>query len=309
MQGSRTASPCRGRLRLPAASHAELSRPPKALRARMSTSRGNGKSFPVEFSLMPMVEEGEPVGSVSASATISQPVRARPHEGMSSSRRQPRAAHAADVDPPARLAFFPQACWVRSARRATSLLRHAVANSDRLVRLINDILDLEENDLRPALPLAFRRIALEELVRRHRGHAAHAEAEDVHLASDPIVRLHRGGFGPALQVMTKPAQQRHQVLSAPFPVRISTARATDGVTVSVVDEGRGVPADKLESIFDPLPAGRCFGFAAERRYRPRSGDLPHHRPSAWRAASGQSKTKAEAPSSGSSCPSALPFPR
>jgi signal transduction histidine kinase len=33
-------------------------------------------------------------------------------------------------------------------------------------------------------------------------------------------------------------------------VRVITVRASDGVTVSVIDEGRGVPADKLETIFD-----------------------------------------------------------
>jgi signal transduction histidine kinase len=33
-------------------------------------------------------------------------------------------------------------------------------------------------------------------------------------------------------------------------IRVAIHRGDDGVTVSVIDEGRGVPADKLESIFD-----------------------------------------------------------
>jgi len=33
-------------------------------------------------------------------------------------------------------------------------------------------------------------------------------------------------------------------------VRVVVTRSAEGVTLSVVDQGRGIPADKLESIFD-----------------------------------------------------------
>jgi len=157
-----------------------------------------------------------------------------------------------------------------------------VANSDRLVRLINDILDLERMTSGRA-PLAFRRIALEELVRQAiEAMQPMAEAEDVHLASDPMSVYIEADSDRLLQVMTNLLSNAIKFSPPRSTVRISTARATDGVTVSVVDEGRGVPADKLESIFDRFQQVDARIRGRKAVPGPRSGDLPHHRPSAWR---------------------------
>jgi PAS domain S-box-containing protein len=211
--------------------------------------RGNGKSFPVEFSLMPMVEEGESVGSVLSFRDISQRY-ALDHmkdEFISTVSHELRTPLTSIRGA---LGLLSAGLLGEVSEKATSLLRIAVANSDRLVRLINDILDLERMTSGRA-PLAFRRIPLEELVRQAiEAMQPMAEAEDVHLASDPMSVYIEADSDRLLQVMTNLLSNAIKFSPPRSTVRISTARTTDGVTVSVVDEGRGVPADKLESIFD-----------------------------------------------------------
>ncbi|MGA8161062.1 MAG: ATP-binding protein, partial [Acidobacteriaceae bacterium] len=136
------------------------------------------------------------------------------------------------------------------SEKATSLLRIAVANSDRLVRLINDILDLERMQSGRA-PLTFRRIALEELIRQAmETMQPMAEAEDVHLAFEPVSVSVEADPDRMLQVMTNLLSNAVKFSPAKSIVRVVIKNGPDGATVSVVDQGRGVPADKLESIFD-----------------------------------------------------------
>jgi signal transduction histidine kinase len=77
-----------------------------------------------------------------------------------------------------------------------------------------------------------------------------AEAEDVRLASDPTAVFIEADSDRLLQVITNLLSNAIKFSPPRSTVRIAIVHATDGVTVSVIDEGRGVPADKLESIFD-----------------------------------------------------------
>jgi signal transduction histidine kinase len=156
---------------------------------------------------------------------------------MSSAPRSPPSA--------ARWDFSPRACSVRSAKK-----QPAVANSDRLVRLINDILDLERMTSGRA-PLAFRRISFDELVRQAiDAMQPMADAEEVHLTSDSNSVFVEADADRLLQVLTNLLSNAIKFSPPRSTVRVVTVRASDGVTVSVIDEGRGVPSDKLETIFD-----------------------------------------------------------
>jgi signal transduction histidine kinase len=211
--------------------------------------RVNGKSYPVEFSLMPMVEEGEPIGSVLSFRDISQRY-ALDHmkdEFISTVSHELRTPLTSIRGA---LGLLSAGLLGEVSEKATSLLRIAVANSDRLVRLINDILDLERMTSGRA-PLAFRRISLDELVRQAiEAMQPMADSEEVFLASDPNSVYVEADSDRLLQVLTNLLSNAIKFSPPRSTVRVITVRASDGVTVSVIDEGRGVPADKLESIFD-----------------------------------------------------------
>jgi signal transduction histidine kinase/CheY-like chemotaxis protein len=138
--------------------------------------------------------------------------------------------------------------------KASAMLRIANSNTERLVRLINDLLDLERMESGRA-PLQIRRMELREVV---------AQAVET-------MRSMAEKFGVSLEIAPAPAdtsiafdgdQDRiQQVLTNLLSnaikfsprggqVRVSTASDGDNLVLQVVDAGRGVPVDKLESIFD-----------------------------------------------------------
>jgi PAS domain S-box-containing protein len=211
--------------------------------------RGNNKNFPVEFSLMPMVEEGLPVGSVLSFRDISQ------RYALDHMKDEFISTVSHELRTP--LTSIRGALGLLSAgllgnvnEKATSLLRIAVANSDRLVRLINDILDLERMQSGRA-PLAFRRIAVEELIRQAaEAMQPMADAEEVRLVCEPVPAHIEADSDRLLQVMTNLLSNAIKFSPRKSTIRVAIHRGDDGITVSVIDEGRGVPADKLESIFD-----------------------------------------------------------
>jgi len=138
--------------------------------------------------------------------------------------------------------------------KAANLLRIASSNTDRLVRLINDILDLERMDSGRA-PLHIRRCALQELVE----HAvdtmtALAEAAEVRLdivpepAGDPIT--FDGDPDRFQQVLCNLLSNAIKFSPPLSSVRVLTGSDGEFLVLRVEDQGRGVPSEKIETIFD-----------------------------------------------------------
>lgn len=138
--------------------------------------------------------------------------------------------------------------------RAANLLRIASSNTDRLVRLINDILDLERMSSGSA-PLQLRTCSVRDLIMQSVDTmtAMAAEAE-VTLTIAPEM----GSPVPTCEVDPDRLQQVFTNLlsnaikfSPPgATVRIRTESRGGELTVTVRDCGRGVPQAKLESIFE-----------------------------------------------------------
>ncbi len=209
----------------------------------------DGRSFPVEFSLMPMIEEGAPVGSVLSFRDISQRY-ALDHmkdEFISTVSHELRTPLTSIRGA---LGLLSSGLLGAVNEKAANLLRIALANSERLVRLINDILDLERMQSGRA-PLAFRRIALEDVARQAiEAMQPVADSGNIHLVSDFESVIVEADADRLLQVMTNLLSNAVKFSPAHSVVRVAIASAPGGALLSVIDQGRGIPSDKLESIFD-----------------------------------------------------------
>src|SRR3984885_11591103 len=143
--------------------------------------------------------------------------------------------------------------------KALNLLRIAVTNTDRLIRLINDILDLERMESGRA-PLQIRRCSLRELSQQAiETMTAMADTNAVHLELAPLTPAQAaaaealffdGDSDRILQVLTNLLSNAIKFSPAASTVRIFTEATSDSILFKVTDEGRGIPADQLDTIFD-----------------------------------------------------------
>jgi signal transduction histidine kinase/CheY-like chemotaxis protein len=142
--------------------------------------------------------------------------------------------------------------------RALNLLRIATTNTDRLIRLINDILDLERMESGRA-PLQVRRCSLHDLCQQAiETMTPMAEDHTVHLELLPFTAgggsadslFFDGDSDRILQVLTNLLSNAIKFSPPASTVRVHTDATSDSILVKVIDEGRGIPADKLDSIFD-----------------------------------------------------------
>jgi signal transduction histidine kinase/CheY-like chemotaxis protein len=143
--------------------------------------------------------------------------------------------------------------------KALNLLRIAVTNTDRLIRLINDILDLERMESGRA-PLQIRRCSLRDLSQQAiETMTPMADANTVHLALEPFTVAQAaspealffdGDADRILQVLTNLLSNAIKFSPSASTIRIHTEATNDSILLKIVDEGRGIPSDKLDSIFD-----------------------------------------------------------
>ena len=138
--------------------------------------------------------------------------------------------------------------------KAQNLLRIAVTNTDRLIRLINDILDIERMQSGRAT-LHMRRVNLRDLVQQGVDTmTSMAEAAGVVLTlnvSTPIDALFLDGDSDRiLQVVTNLLSNAIKFSPQRTTVNLHIEADPDWLTLRVSDEGRGIPPDKLEAIFD-----------------------------------------------------------
>lgn len=130
------------------------------------------------------------------------------------------------------------------------MVQIALDNSDRLTRLINDILDVERIES-GSLPLEFAVHTGAELVTTAvTALRPAAEAAGVTLVAGPAAGRVHADADRIVQALTNLVGNAVK-FSAPGD-EVTVAAEPDGahVTFSVADQGRGIPAEKLESIFD-----------------------------------------------------------
>jgi len=138
--------------------------------------------------------------------------------------------------------------------KAQNLLRIAVTNTDRLIRLINDILDLERMESGRA-PLQVRRCSLRDLALQAAetmtgmADAAHVKLELVFIAPPEAV-FFDGDPDRILQVLTNLLSNAVKFSPPHSCVELRVKSDGEAILLCVSDQGRGIPIDKLDTIFD-----------------------------------------------------------
>ena len=129
------------------------------------------------------------------------------------------------------------------------MIEIAAIDSDRLVRLVNDILDLErlesdravlEKTTCNAADLIQQAVAVVQAIANQQNitFEIHSTNAQVWAAADAIVQTLTNLLGNAIKF--SPADST---------ITLSVQQQTDRVLFQITDRGRGIPADKLEAIF------------------------------------------------------------
>ena len=135
--------------------------------------------------------------------------------------------------------------------KATNLMRISLSNSDRLVRIINDILDLERAQSGRE-PLVFRPVQMGG----RPGPAGDGTACSFMAESAGVLLIHdktqveiTADADRLLQVLTNLLSNAIKFSPPNSAVSIMLRPGSSGMTLSVIDQGRGIPSDKLDAIF------------------------------------------------------------
>jgi signal transduction histidine kinase len=136
---------------------------------------------------------------------------------------------------------------------ANQLVQVALSNADRLIRIVNDILTMSKIEAGEMLVAPTRtrlQPILEDSVRTVEGFARDAgvtirlSAQDVEwVMADP---------GRTVQVLVNLLSNAVKHAPAGTDIEVSVALEGEMVTVAVHDHGPGIPAHKVDSIFEPF---------------------------------------------------------
>ena len=210
--------------------------------------RPNGTTFPAEYFLNPILDMGRFSGSVLSFRDISQryALDRMKDEFVSTVSHELRTPLTSIRGA---LGLLSSGILGEISDKATNLLRIALSNSDRLVRLINDILDLEKAQSGRE-PLVFRPVQMGDLVRQSMdGMQVVADQAGVLLINDKTQVEIIADADRLLQVLTNLLSNAVKFSPPHSAVSIMLRPGSSGVTLSIIDQGRGIPADKLEAIF------------------------------------------------------------
>ena len=210
--------------------------------------RADGSYFPSEYALTPIRAHGRVSGSVLSFRDISQryALDRMKDEFISTVSHELRTPLTSIRGA---LGLLSSGILGEANEKATNLLRIALTNSDRLVRLINDILDLERIQSGRE-PLAFRSVQLADVVTQAiEDMQPMADAAGVQLIHDSTKVEISADSDRLLQVITNLLSNAVKFSPPNSPVSVMLRPGVTGVILSVIDHGRGIPADKLEAIF------------------------------------------------------------
>ncbi len=222
--------------------------------------RKDGTAFPVEYSANPILEEGRISGLVVAFQDVSERRRLEHMKDefistVSHELRTPLTSLRAS------LGLISSGTLDKRPEKQRQMIDMAIVNSDRLIRLVNDIVDFDKVE-RGMLPLYRQPAEAIDLLRR---------AADVAYNAASQARITVRVEAPALRVLAdeerilqvlnelvtnaikfSPPQTSIRLTAEP---RAKGGEGADEVTFAIEDQGRGIPAEKLERIFERFQQG------------------------------------------------------
>jgi PAS domain S-box-containing protein len=130
------------------------------------------------------------------------------------------------------------------------MLEIAANNTDRLVRLINDILDIERIESGKVM-LAKKNCNAADLVRQAVDTIRQiAERERIHIVTELAEERLVGDPDRIIQTLTNLLGNAVKFSPPQSTIRVSVQKSGSDVVFEVADRGRGIPSNKLESIFE-----------------------------------------------------------
>jgi len=213
--------------------------------------RRDGSSFDVEYSTTPMRNEsGQLVGAVMTfhDTTERLEVQRMKDEFVSIVSHELRTPLTSIRGA---LGLLAGGLMASSPEKGQRMLDIAVSNTDRLVRLINDILDIERIDSGKVILTKTRCNAATLLRDSIDVMRPIADKAGVHLELGRVESATiNADADRVIQTLTNLISNAIKFSPSGSAVTISAIHERDGVVFRVKDRGRGIPADKLETVFD-----------------------------------------------------------
>ncbi|MDQ4143958.1 MAG: response regulator [Actinomycetota bacterium] len=218
---------------------------------RVSTDvyrRKDGSSFPVEYSSTPIRRGGHTVGAVVTFRDISErragdQAKEEFTSVVSHELRTPLTSIRGSLGLLSRGVMGP---LPEDARR---MLQIAATNTERLMRLINDILDIERLDAGKIMLKKESCDGGELLQQAADAMAPMADESAVRLSASPMSIPVWADPGRVVQTLTNLISNAVKFSPPNRTVAISVEPSEGSALFRVKDEGRGIPDDKLETIF------------------------------------------------------------
>ncbi|MBD2774243.1 PAS domain S-box protein [Iningainema tapete] len=211
--------------------------------------RKNGSSFPVEYVSTPIQEQGEVMGAVVTFKDITdrQLVERMKDEFISVVSHELRtpltSIHGS-------LGMLASGLLDPNSQRGKRLLEIAVDSTDRLVRLINDILDIERIESGKVTMEKQACDAADLLTEAVDVMQTMAQRDGVNLSISPISVKLWADRDRLIQTLTNLLSNAIKFSPPGSTVWLTAERLEDQILFQVKDQGRGIPADKLETIFE-----------------------------------------------------------
>ncbi|WP_287273279.1 MULTISPECIES: PAS domain S-box protein [unclassified Okeania] len=241
--------------------------------------RRDGSHFPVEYVSTPILEQGKIIGAVVTFKDITerQAVEQMKDEFISVVSHELRTPLTSIQGA---LALLKSGLLNQAPERGNKMLNIAVTNTDRLVRLINDILDLERlhsqqvkivkqtcniaelmlqtaNEMQPIAEKAGVNLSVRTVDTKFWGCPDKLIQTLTNLLSNAI-KYSPKGTTVWLTASKQVINRNHTISSDNFTSTVKT-KCTEApafninhsyqVLIAVKDQGRGIPADQIESIF------------------------------------------------------------